>query len=107
MNPKEMVALTNHIVEQYYKNDIKPFLDHLDENVIWFGPAKGQFLAGRQALLDAWSGERHSLTFSLGNVRLDYRSTHHSYCEVMMSFPVTTHFPDDTNITMDQIIHIT
>ena len=102
-----MVALTNDIVQRYYQNDIRPFLDHVDEKVLWYGPAKGQFLSGKQAVLDAWSGERHSLSFSLGNVRLDHISSHNSYCEVMMSFPVTTHYPDGGSITMDQIIHIT
>ena len=102
-----MVNLTNHIVQQYYQNNTKPFLEHIDEKVLWYGPAKGQFLSGRQALLDAWADEKHSLIFSLGNVRLDHRTTHNSYCEVMMSFPVTTHFPDGNSITTEQIIHIT
>lgn len=107
MKTKEMVALTNDIVQRYYKNDIQPFLDHVDEKVLWYGPAKGQFLSGKQAIIDAWSGEKHSLFFSLGNVRLDHISSHNSFCEVMMSFPVTTHYPDGGSITMDQIIHIT
>ena len=107
MNSQKIVDLTNDIVQRYYHNDIQPFLDHVDEKVLWYGPAKGQFLSGKQAILDAWSGEKHSLSFSLGNVRLDHISSHNSYCEVMMSFPVTTHYPDGGRITMDQIIHIT
>lgn len=107
MNAKEMVKLTNDIVQSYYNNDIQPFLDHVDEKVLWYGPAKGQYLSGKQAIIDTWAKESHSLTFSLGNVRLDHISSHNSYCEVMMSFPVTTHYPDGGSITMDQIIHIT
>lgn len=107
MKVKEMVDMTNDIVQKYYKNDIQPFLNHVDERVLWYGPAKGQFLSGRQAVLNAWAGEKHSLTFTLGNVRLDHISSHSSYCEVMMSFPVTTHYPEGDQVTMDQIIHIT
>ena len=107
MNAKKMVDLTNDIVQKYYQNDIQSFLDHVDEKVLWYGPAKGQFLSGKQAILDAWAVEKHSLNFTLGNVRLDHISTHNAYCEVIMSFPVTTHFPDGDKITMDQIIHIT
>ncbi len=107
MKVKEMVNLTNDIVQRYYRNEIQPFLDHVDEKVLWYGPAKGQFLSGRQAVLDAWAGEKHSLTFTLGNIRLDHSSSHSSYCEVMMSFPVTTHYPEGDHVTMDQIIHIT
>lgn len=107
MKIKEMVDLTNDIVQRYYKNDIQPFLDHVDERVLWYGPAKEQFLSGRKAILDTWAGEKHSLTFTLGNIRLDHISSHSSYCEVMMSFPVTTHYSDGDHVTMDQIIHIT
>lgn len=106
MNWQEMVQLTDEIVRKYYNNDIQPFLDHVDERVLWYGPAKGQFLSGKSALIDAWANEKHSLTFTLGNIRLDHISTNDTYCEVMMSFPVTTHFPDGQHITMDQIIHI-
>lgn len=107
MDARELVSLTNSIVQSYYRNDIEPFLGHVDEHVLWYGPAKGQFLSGRQALLDAWAGESHSLTFTLGNVQLDHSTTHPSYCEVMMSFPVTTHYPEGESVTFDQIIHIT
>ena len=107
MNSKEMADLTNDIVRCYYQNDIQPFLDHVDEKVLWYGPAKGQFLSGRQAVLDAWAAEMHSLSFSLGNIRIDHISSNNSYCEVMMSFSITTHYPDGLNITMDQIIHVT
>lgn len=107
MEVTKMVDLTNDIVQKYYKNDIQPFLDHVDKRVLWYGPAIGQFLSGRQAVLDAWAMEKHSLSFTLGNVRFDHISSHSSYCEVMMSFPVTTHYPEGDQVTMDQIIHIT
>lgn len=105
MNKKMILDLTIKIVQKYYQNDPQPFLDHVDENVLWYGPAKGQFLSGRQALLEAWAGERHSLTFSLGNIRLDHVSDSNSHCDVMASYPVTTHYPDGESITMDQISH--
>lgn len=107
MNPNEMARLTNDIVQRYYQNDIQPFLDHVDEKVLWYGPAKGQFISGRQAILNAWANEQHSLTFTMGNVRIDHISSHNSYCEVMMAFPITTHYPNSKRITMNQIIHIT
>ena len=107
MDSKKMADLSNQIICKYYQNDVQPFLDFADEKVLWYGPAKGQFLSGREALLNAWAGEKHSLYFSLGNMRLDHTSSHPSYCEVLASFPVTTHFPDGKSITMDQIIHIT
>ena len=66
MNSQKIVDLTNDIVQRYYHNDIQPFLDHVDEQVLWYGPAKGQFLSGKQAILDAWSGESILCPFHLG-----------------------------------------
>lgn len=50
MDAKKLVDLTNDIVQSYYRNDIEPFLNHVDEHVQRYGPDKGQFLSGRQAL---------------------------------------------------------
>ncbi len=107
MNRQNVVNLTKDIIQRYYQNDTKPFMDYVDKKVLWYGPATGQFLSGKKAILDAWANESHSLTFSLGNMQLDYTSSHDAYCEVMASFPVTTHYPSGDMITMDQIIHIT
>ena len=107
MKASEMVGLSIDIVRTYYQNDLALFFAYLDEDMLWFGPAKGQFLSGRQAILDAWKHEEHSLTFSVGNIRADSANTHPSYCEVMLSFPVTTHYPNGESIPVDQSIHIT
>ena len=105
MNKQEIAELSMEIVQTYYQNDTKLYLNHIDEKILWYGPAKGQFLQGRQSLLDAWGNEDNPLTFSLGNIRLDIISTNNSYCEVLLSFPVTTHFPNGDHISVDQIIH--
>ncbi|MBQ9412980.1 MAG: LytTR family transcriptional regulator DNA-binding domain-containing protein [Oscillospiraceae bacterium] len=108
MDTQKLVQLTNNIVQAYYQNDLRLFFEYIDEKVLWYGPAKGQFLSGRQAILDTWGREDNPLHFTLGNVRLDYSTSHPScYCEVMMSFPVTTHYPNGESIRIDQIIHIT
>ena len=107
MKQEELCALTEMIVREYYKNNLKPFFAHLDEKVLWYGPAKGQFISGREAMLKAWANENHGLTFRLGNIRIDYVSVNTVCFEVLMSFPVTTVFPTGECITMDQIIHIT
>lgn len=107
MKASEITRLSVDIVRAYYQNDLRLFFAYMDEDVLWYGPAKGQFLSGRQAMLDAWNREDNPLTFSLGSVRVDCATTHPSYCEVMLSFPVTTHYPCGECISIDQIIHIT
>ena len=41
MDKREIAEMTGEMVQRYYNNDIKPFLDHLDDKVLWYGPAKG------------------------------------------------------------------
>ena len=106
MNKQKILDLTSNIIQEYYRNNTQPFIEYVDEDVLWYGPATGQFLSGKQSIIDAWAKESHSLTFTLGNIRLDYISGHTSFCEIISSFPVTTHYPDGGLITMNQVIHI-
>ena len=106
MRAYEIMQLSADIVQTYYQNDTKLFLEYVDEDMLWYGPARGQFLFGRQAIHDAWKQESNSLTFSLGSIRLDCAMISPACCEVILSFPVTTHFPSGKNITVSQIIHI-
>ena len=105
MNPEQLKRRTMELITAYYDNDTQPYLEALDEQAQWYGPAKGQFLSGRQAIVDAWRGEENPLTFSVGNIRLNAVSAHPSSCEVMMSFSVVTHFPSGVDIPVDQSIH--
>ena len=107
MKINEITRLSLDIVQTYYQNDLELFFAYMDEDALWYGPAKGQFLAGRQAILNAWGQERNPLTFTLGSIRVDAASTHPAYCEVMVCFPVTTHYPTGDSIPVDQIIHFT
>ena len=106
MKVSELVRLSVDIVQTYYQNDTRLFLEYVDEDMLWYGPARGQFLSGRQAIHDAWKQEDNPLTFTMGSIRANCATTHPSYCEVMLSFPVTTHFPNGDHISVDQIIHI-
>ena len=107
MKITEVVRLSVDIVQAYYRNDLSLFFEYLDEAVLWYGPAEGQFLSGRQAILETWAKEVHTLSFTMGNTRVDHVVTGPSSCEVMLSFPITTHYISGESILMDQVIHIT
>lgn len=106
MKAAEIVKLTLDIVQTYYENDLSLFFAYMDEDALWYGPAKGQFLSGRQAILNAWSREVNPLTLTLGSIRADAAAIQPACCEVMLSFPVTTHYPSGESIPVDQIIHM-
>ena len=44
--------LTAELVLRYYENDPWPFLEHFDDKSLWYGPAEGQYIKGREAMLD-------------------------------------------------------
>lgn len=107
MNTKKLIRLTNDIIEKYYNNEVQPFLDYMDENVMWYGPAKGQFIIGRDAAVKAWDNENNPLTFTIGNIKIDHISSHPSFCEIIASYTVTTHYPSGADLFVDQITHFT
>ena len=107
MDARDLVNLTSEITLKMFGNDPMPFLEHVDEHVLWYGPSKGQFISGRQAVIDSWASEENPLEFTLGNIQMNYASTHKSYCEVIETFPVTVHYPSGENISLRERVHIT
>lgn len=107
MNQQHTADLSAELIIKYYKNDYMPFLLHMDDEALWYGPAEGQFLRGRERMIEVWNAEEHSLKFSLGNIEAVHISSHPSYCDVMISFHVTTHYPDHHDIVMSQRILLT
>lgn len=107
MNHQMIADLSAELILKYYDNNYMPFLNHMDDDALWYGPAEGQFLRGRETMIKAWNAEEHELRFSLGNMEVTHISSHPSFCNVMMSFHVTTHYPDSEDITLSQRILLT
>ena len=104
MNQQVIADLSAELIIKYYQNDYMPFLEAMDDDAMWYGPADGQFLHGKKAMIAAWNAEEHDLTFSLGNIEAAHISSHPSFCDVILLFPVTTHYPNDNEITLLQRI---
>lgn len=107
MNQQQIADLSAELIMKYYENDYMPFLLHMDDDALWYGPAQGQFLRGREEMIRVWNAEEHSLLFSLGNMEVIHTSAHPSFCDVMLSYPVTTHYPDREDITLYQRLLMT
>ena len=107
MNQQHIADLSAELIIKYYKNDYMPFLLHMDDEALWYGPAEGQFICGREEMIRVWQAEEHSLQFSLGNMEVTHITSNSTYCDVMLSFPVTTHYPDREDITLNQRILLT
>ena len=86
MNQQHIADLSAELIIKYYENDYMPFLSHMDDDALWYGPAEGQFLRGRERMIEVWNAEEHSLKFSLGNIEEVHISSHPSYCDVRLRF---------------------
>lgn len=107
MNQQHIADLSAELIMKYYDNDYMPFLNAMDDDALWYGPAEGQFLHGRKTMIEVWNAEEHNLRFSLGNMEVAHISAHPSFCNVMLSYFVTTHYPDNHDITLLQRLLMT
>ena len=102
MNQHTIAELTAELILRYYENDPWPFLEHFDDESLWYGPAEGQYIKGRKAMLDIWSQEDHDLTFTVGDMKVESNSAGSSACNVMLSYPVVTHYREGEDISINQ-----
>lgn len=107
MNQQHIADLSAELIMRYYDNDYMPFLLSMDDDALWYGPAEGQFIRGREEMIRIWQAEDHNLKFSLGNMEVVHITAGPTYCDVMLSFTVTTHYPDHHDITLFQRILLT
>ena len=62
MNQQMIANLSVELIIKYYDNDYMPFLNAMDDDAMWYGPAEGQFLRGRENMIEAWNAEGPSAT---------------------------------------------
>ena len=92
----------------YYANDIMPFLDACHDDVMWIGPAKGQYIHGKTDLIAAFATEHSSLRFDVQDLRVTHVPTGSpAVCDVAFRFQVDTIWPDGTVRRCDQRITVT
>ena len=104
---KKIVDLSADILLKYYDNDIQPFLDHLNDNALWYGTAEGQHLQGKESIVADWSAENNPLTFTVNNLKLASASCGTAMCVVVMDYTVITHYPSGNDITIHQRLAFT
>ena len=70
MNISDLVNRSADIINQYYQNNITPFLEAFHEDALWIGPAEKQILRTRKAIQEAFHREKHELKFVLHDLTL-------------------------------------
>ena len=108
MNVQEVAKQAADIVIRYYNNDIQPFLDACDEDVLWIGPAENQIIRTREALVAAFAAEKNDLRFVIRDLKVIQLSTVNSHvCEIILAFTVDTIWPDGSVNQVKQRVQLT
>ncbi len=58
-----------YIITEYYKNNLNPYFECLADNVLWLGPAEKQEIRGKENIINAFSNDKHELTFTIGSIK--------------------------------------
>lgn len=58
-----------YIITEYYKNNLNPYFESLADDVLWLGPAEKQEIRGKENIINAFSNDKHELTFSIGSIK--------------------------------------
>ena len=98
MQIQKLADYTAQILLDYYENRIQPFLDACDEDVLWIGPAVGQVIRTKKALVAAFAAEKHELRFAVHNLTATLLPTGSSHVmNILLSFLVDTFWPDGSS----------
>ena len=61
MYQQEIADRSAELIIKYYDNDYMPFLNAMDDDALWYGPAEGQFLKGRETMIKIWQAVLRTL----------------------------------------------
>lgn len=107
MKISEIQKLSYYIASEYYRNNLEPYFEYIDEDILWIGPAEKHLLRSKKAIIEAWSKETNNLTFTMGNVTEYSVPLKPKCCCVVLTFPIYTHYPDGTTKMHKQRIDFT
>lgn len=90
----KILSISHYMISEYYNNNLEPFFEYIDEKILWIGPAEKQLLRSKAEIVEAWSKEASNLTFTMGNVTEYSVPLTPKCCNVVIIFPIYTHYPD-------------
>lgn len=107
MKTDEIIRISLLIITEYYKNNLKPFFEYISDDILWIGPASRQQIRGRKNLIQTFAAEKHSLTFTMGDIKVLCASPGSHVKEVLLHYDIYTHYPNGNTVYHDQWLHYT
>ena len=106
MKIEKLKELSYKIITEYYNNNLDPFWEYLDEDVVWYGPAEGQIITSKKEMKKSWGLEKHNLTFTMNDIKVKGLPINSNACSVVMSYFVNTNYPNGVIHTHKQNINM-
>lgn len=106
MKKNEMPEYSAYIITEYYNNNIQPFLNSFSKDCLWLGPATGQMIRTKNALVEAFSHENNNLTFAMENLQVIPIFVNTTAIDVVLTFKITTYYPNGEADVFNQRIEL-
>ena len=107
MKTEDLIYRSIYIITEYYQGNLEPFFESISDDVLWIGPAQGQQIQGRDAVIQTWKREKHSLTFTMDDIKTLCVSPHSHVKEILLHYGIYTHYPSGSTDLHDQWLHYT
>lgn len=108
MKRNDIIRRSVYIIREYYKGNLSPFFESIDENILWIGPRDNQILTSRQGILDLWETQKnHPLLFTMSSISAKAVVPAPHACEVILKYRVFTHYPDGVTHAHNQRLQYT
>ncbi len=107
MKADDLIYRSIYIITEYYKNNLKPYFESISDDILWIGPSQRQQLKGREAIIQTWAAEKHTLTFTMGDISVQCVSPHSHVREILLHYDIYTHYPSGNTYMHDQRLHYT
>lgn len=99
MNQNQLLKKYAYIVMEYYRNNVQPLPDSFGEDCIWIGPAQGQIIRSRQAILEAVDQAQSEIAYDLRNLQIILDPVNEGCLDVVTTYTVLACYPDGENLS--------
>ena len=102
MKQKEISALTLDLIANFFKGNIQPLIDYLDENVLWIGSLDSQALRGKENLAAILIKGRDAFSYTIGDVSSQITPVGKKGMNTVLFYTVYLHMDDGSTAVMRQ-----
>lgn len=101
-----LAEYTAFLITEFYRGNLEPYLNSLDEDVIWCGALHKQLVHGKKNVLDLFANNPQQITFSIGPIYTEVIPHGSSHCDTLSFFDRDAFYPSESNILWHMCFHL-